>query len=93
MQTEIHTKVFIQTYYFTVQIQKPRLLEFISTVEADQYLFLVPKDSGLIFGRLISTDLIEYFFNEFPVKSLEIISENEFRLIILKDLSRWGNLI
>ena len=82
---------FIQTYSFKADVSKPALIDFISRTPPEAFLFLV-TDEPAIYGMFVSSEVMEFFTNEFPVHSLEIIPEETIRLkMMMKAGKAWGN--
>ena len=64
------------TYAFIAHISKPGLMDFISRVQPDLYVFAItPNDE--VYGMIMTDELMEYFTNEFGVKHLEHVATNQ----------------
>ena len=82
---------FIRTYTFRTEIARPALLDFISRTPPEYFYFLVTGDSQ-IYGMFLTDDVVEYFTNEFPVRTFEIIEQEALREILLQPGCKvWGN--
>lgn len=71
--------MFIKSFTFRADISKPNLLGFIGSTAPDFYFFLVPIKGSIIYGHIMSEEVMEYLTNEFPVNSLEIIKMEKFQ--------------
>ncbi len=82
---------FISTYTFRTEVPKPALLDFIAKTPPEYFYFLVPEGS-YVYGMFLTDDVVEYFTNEFPVQTFEIVQAD-----VLKEVSSrpgckvWGN--
>lgn len=66
-------------------------MSFIASVPAEYYYFLVPDDNT-IYGMFISEEVVEYFTNEFPLQSFEIVRPDEIKKALqVKGCKVWGN--
>jgi hypothetical protein len=82
---------FITSYIFRAEISKTALLDFITKTPPEYYYFLVPS-GPFVYGFFLTNDVVEYFTNEFPVKSLEIIPKEEIKKIVnTPGCKIWGN--
>ena len=82
---------FIHTYAFKADVPKPALIDFISRTPPESFLFLV-TDEPVVYGLLVSGEVLEFFTNEFPVRSLEIVPEETLRLQMMRKTCKvWGN--
>ena len=81
---------FIRTYIFKAELSKPALLDFISKTPPEYYCFVVEGTS--LYGMLLTDDVIEYFINEFSVKSLEMVDPEIIRKVLITPGCKvWGN--
>ena len=82
---------YIRTYIFKAELSKPALLDFISKTPPEYYCFLVPDGTSL-YGLLLTDDVIEYFINEFSVRSLEMVGSDEIQNVLSTPGCKiWGN--
>lgn len=82
---------FIHTYSFKADVPKPALIDFISRTPPEAYLFLL-TDEPAVYGMFVSVEVMEFFTNEFPVRSLEIVPEETIRFkMMMKTCKVWGN--
>ena len=84
--------MFITSHYFKAEISKVTLMEFLSSAPPDMFCFIIPKDEPFVYGIFLSDELIEYFLNEFIVKSFLNISKEELRQALeATGIGIWGN--
>ena len=83
--------MFINSYVFKAEVAKASLAAFFAHVSPEHYCFLVPPTGGHVYGYFLSQDIMEYFTNEFPVKSLQIIPPNEMKKIAANAHTLWGS--
>ncbi|HEU4472082.1 MAG TPA: hypothetical protein VFR58_13410 [Flavisolibacter sp.] len=81
---------YINTYTFKAEIGKTALMGFIATVPPELFCFVISK-TGDNYGHFIGDDVIEYFTNEFPVKSLEIVPFEKLKELERRGCLVWGN--
>jgi hypothetical protein len=83
--------MFVTSYYFKAEIAKPVLLDFIAKTPPELFYFLVPA-GNYVFGLFLTDELVEYFTNEFPVRSFEIVQPHVLKsLVATQDCKIWGN--
>jgi hypothetical protein len=80
----------LNTYCFKAELSKIAIMDFISKTPAEYY-FLIP-DGVLVYGMMVTNEVMEFLINEFAVKSLEIISLSEIKKAIARPGAKfWGN--
>lgn len=82
---------FIRTYTFRTEIARPALLDFIARTPPEYFYFLVTGGPD-VYGMFLTDDVVEYFTNEFPVRSFEIIEQGKLNEILTQPGCKvWGN--
>jgi hypothetical protein len=82
---------FISTYTFRTQISRPALLDFIAKTPPEYFYFLVSSDA-YVYGMFLTDDVVEYFTNEFPVQTFEIVHTDVLNKILKEPGCKvWGN--
>ena len=67
---------YINLIGFRAELSKPALMDFIAKTSAEVYYLVIPKNSQLIYGLMISgdeQDVTDYIANEFIPLSFELI--------------------
>jgi hypothetical protein len=82
---------FISTYTFRTEIAMPALLDFIARTPPEYFYFLVTGGTH-VYGMFLTDDVVEYFTNEFPVRTFEIVEPGVLHEIFLQSGCKvWGN--
>jgi hypothetical protein len=82
---------FISTYTFRTEVSKPALLDFIAKTPPEYFYFLVPG-GPYVYGMFLTDDVVEYFINEFPVQTFEIVQAAVLNEILSQPGCKvWGN--
>jgi hypothetical protein len=82
---------FIQTYCFRAEIRKAALMGFLATVPPEYYCFVVPPAGEFVLGCFMSGEVMEYFTNEFPVRSLQLVTPDILRQQMkVPGINIWG---
>jgi hypothetical protein len=82
---------FISTYTFRTEIARPALLDFIARTPPEYFYFLVTGGPH-VYGMFLTDDVVEYFTNEFPVQTFEIVEPGMLKEILSQPGCKvWGN--
>jgi hypothetical protein len=84
--------MFVTTYLFRAEVSKASLIAFISNAPPEYYSFLVPPDGTYVYGCMLTDDIVEYFLNEFPVRTFYIVEKAEIDAVAkIPGCKFWGN--
>ena len=82
---------FFTPVWFKADLPKSAVMEFIARTPAECY-YLIPEGGDFYYGMFLFEDTLEYFTNEFTVRSLEIVTSDEVKEALSRPECRiWGN--